>query len=868
MTWTWQNAASAVSTLKPDELSLPMIKHHKLHVLGFRLLLREWRSGALGVMFMALLIAIISHTSIGFFTDRLNRAMEAKAAHLMGGDLVVKTPTELHESFLNEAINLDLKSATTLQFSTVMVFNDEIQLSAVKAVSDQYPLTGFLKTATESYGDEVITQSAPQPGSLWVEQRLLNALNAQVGDKLVIGDIELPVTRIVTYEPDRGGMFYTFAPRVIMNITDITAANVIQPGSRVDYRYLFLGAEPAVTLYKKWLAPRLQKSQQILGIHGERPTVSTALIRAEKYMSLAGLVAILLAAVAIAMSARHYAEGQFDASALLRCMGLKQNDLLVIYVTQLSCIAIVAALLGSFIGFLLQELITYLLIDILPAPFPVPTPKAAASGMILSFAVLFGFSLPTLIRLRRVSPLRVLRKNLEPLQLAGKIIYTFTTLFIAGLIFAYTQDPVLTIAAILGAFALGIFGFALVSVLFAALHKISQKIPANLRAGLRNLIRRQAESRWQTLAFGTTLMAMSLVIMIRTDLLTTWQAQLPVDAPNHFVLNVLPAEAQAFENFLQTRDIQTNKLFPITRGRLTHINDVPVKQAVTKEQQNNEALNRELSLTEATETPPDNKIIAGEWWHDVDNEQTGKQATNFAGRLPRVSVEAKLADRLGIAMNDTLSFVVGSQTFNAKVSSIRSVKWDSFNPNFYMMFEPGTLTELPITYLTSFYLPTEKRQQLRTLVKQFPAVTLLEVDAILEQVRNILTQVTLAVEMVLLFVLAAGFAVTFAALQASLGQRFQEGALMRTLGASRQQIRLNQWVEFISLGLVSGLMAAAGTETILWACYTYIFHLTFSWHPELWIGLPALGALLVGVLGYMSSNKVVSRSPMLVLRDC
>ena len=844
-----------------------MIKHHKLHVLGLRLLIREWRSGALGVMFMALLIAIISHTSIGFFTDRLNRAMEAKAAHLMGGDLVVKTPAELHSSFLDEATHLNLKSATTLQFSTVMVFDEEIQLSAVKAVSAQYPLTGFLKTTRESYGDEEITQSAPEPGTLWVEQRLLNALNANVGDKLIIGDIELPVTRIVTHEPDRGGMFYSFAPRVIMNLSDIEKANVIQPGSRVDYRYLFLGAETSVATYKRWLKPRLQKSQQILGIHGERPTVSTALIRAEKYMSLAGLVAILLAAVAIAMSAKHYAEGQFDASALLRCMGLKQNDLLIIYVTQLSCIAIVAALLGSVVGFLLQELITYLLIDILPAPFPDPTPKAAASGMVLSFAVLFGFSLPTLIRLRRVSPLRVLRKNLEPLQLAGKIIYTFTTLFIAALIFAYTQDTVLTVAAILGALSLGIFGYGLVSALFAVLNKISQKIPANLLEGLRNLIRRQAESRWQTLALCTTLMAMSLVIMIRTDLLTTWQAQLPVDAPNHFVLNVLPDKAPAFEAFLQDRNIQTNKLFPITRGRLTHINDVAVKKAVTKEQQNNEALNRELSLTEADETPPDNKIIAGEWWQNV-SDASGHQPEDFGNRLPRVSVEARLADRLGIAMNDTLSFVVGSQTFHATVSSIRSVKWDSFNPNFYMMFEPGTLQDLPITYLTSFYLPSEKRQQLRELVRQFPAVTLLEVDAILEQVRNILTQVTLAVEMVLLFVLAAGFAVTFAALQASLGQRFQEGALMRTLGASRQQIRLNQWVEFVSLGLVSGLMAAAGTETILWACYTYIFHLTFSWHPELWLGLPLLGALLVGILGYLSSNKVVSRSPMLVLRDC
>ena len=838
-----------------------MITSHQLHLLGLKLLLREWRSGALRVMFMALMIAIISHTSIGFFTDRLNHAMINKAAHLMGGDLVVKSPTPLAPAYLKKADDWPLEKATTLQFSTVLLFKDEIQLSAVKAVSNQYPLTGFLKTANEAFAEDSITTEPPPAGEIWVEQRLLSSLGAKVGDALTIGESELTVTRIVTYEPDRGGAFYTFAPRVMMNIADVPATNVIQPGSRMAYRYLFLGDETAINQYKNWLSPKLTASQTILGIHGERPTVSTALISAEKYMSLAGLVAILLAAVAIAMSAKHYAENQFDPSALLRCMGLKQNQLLIIYCTQLACIALVAAVGGAVIGFVLQELITYLLKDILSHPFPAANPKAAASGMVLSFAVLFGFSMPTLIRLRRVSPLRVLRKNLEPLPLTGKILYSFTTLFIAGLIYAYTQDLILTVAALMGALALGLLGFLLISALFMLLEKISHSLPSSLRAGLRNLTRRQAESRWQTLAFGTTLMAMALVVMIRTDLLTTWQAQLPENAPNHFVLNVLPDERENFRQFLDERNISSNKLYPITRGRLTHINDIPVKQAVTKEQENNEALRRELSLTEAYSFPPDNQLVKGDWWQDNTRYQESMN------RLPKVSVESRLAGRLGIAMQDKLTFTVASQTFSAEVSSIRSVKWDSFNPNFYMMFEPGTMAALPTTYLTSFYLARENRRQLKDLVKQFPAITLLEVDTILEQVRNILTQVTLAVELVLLFVLAAGFAVTFAALQASLDQRFQEGALMRTLGANKQQIRLNQWVEFISLGVVSGLMAAAGTDTILWACYTRMFNLPFSWHPELWFGLPLLGGILVGLLGFISSRKVVSKSPMLVLRE-
>ncbi|MCG8673555.1 MAG: FtsX-like permease family protein [Pseudomonadales bacterium] len=836
-----------------------MIANSRLAALAIRLLIREWHSGALRVMLGALLVAIISHTSIGFFTDRLNQAMEAKAAHLMGGDLVLRSPAAATPALLEKANEYSLQQATTLQFSTVLLFGDEIQLSAIKAVSDAYPLVGFLKTAKESFGDDEITQQPPATGTIWVEQRLLAALGAEIGDTLSVGDTDLLIERIVTYEPDRGGAFYTIAPRVIMNIDDVAKANVLQTGSRVDYRYLFLGNEQAVQDYKAWLTPRLMASQKILGIHGERPTVSTALVRAEKYMSLAGLVAILLAAVAIAMSAKHYAENQFDPSALMRCMGLKQNQLLALYCIQLSCLALIAAAIGSLIGFALQELITFILRDILPAPFPQASPKAALSGAFLSFAVLFGFSLPTLIRLRRVSPLRVLRKNLEPLALTGKIIYSFTTLFIAVLIFAYTNDPILTIAALLGSLALGIFGFMLVSLLFLILAKVSQNIPSSLKAGLRNLIRRRAESRWQTLAFGTTLMAMSLVVMIRTDLLTTWQNQLPENAPNHFVLNVLPEKVTPFTEFLSQRNIASNKLYPISRGRLTHIDGEAVQQAVTKEESNNEALNRELSLTESNTLPPDNKVLQGSWW--------GDSPSTLASNPPQVSVEEQLANRLGIKMGNELTFSIGSQILKAEVTSIRAVKWDSFNPNFYMMFAPGTFKDLPVTYLTSFFLPYEERAQLKDLVKQFPAITLLEVDAILQQVRNILTQVTLAVEMVLLFVLAAGFAVTFAALQASLGQRFQEGALMRTLGASRQQIRLNQWVEFISLGLVSGLMAAAGTDTILWACYTKMFHLPFSWNPELWFGLPLLGGILVGLLGFLSSRQVVSKSPMLVLRE-
>lgn len=826
--------------------------------LSLRLLLREWRAGSLNVMAVALLIAITSHTTIGFFTERLGSAMEAKATHLLGGDLILKSANPVSNTLLSME-NSDRFSAThakTVEFSTVAIAGEELKLTSVKAVSNNYPIKGFMRTALKPFAADTVTTESPKSGKLWVEHRVLSALNIEIGDKIDIGDAELEVSKILTFEPDRGGAFYAFAPRIMMNLDDLPSTGIVQPGSRVDYRYLFVGDINTINEYKKWLKPKLTPSQQLLGVHGERPAVSSSLIRAESYMNLAGLVAILLAAVAIAMSARLYAESHYDTSALIRCLGGQQNDVFFLFIIQLAVLAFVSGVIGSGIGWCAQSVIAHLIQDMLPETFPAASLRPVWSGVGLSFIVLFGFSLPTLIRLRQVSPLRVLRQNLDPTPLSGRLIYASTFIFVSLLIFAYTQDIKLTIAALLGGITIGSVGYILVSILFRTLNKISKRLPLSIKAGIRNLIRRKAETRWQTLAFGTTLMAMALVVMIRTDLLDAWQSQLPEDIPNHFVMNVLPSEVSNFNTFLTSNNIPANTLYPVSRGRLTHVNNTPVKKAVTKEEQNNEALNRELNLTEASQVQQGNKIIEGAWW---DKSQ--------AGTVPRVSIEAKLAKKLDVELHDELTFYIGTRTLNAKVTSIRTVKWDSFKPNFYMIFEPGGLNNFPTTHLTSFYLPVEKRAILNQLLRQFPAITLLEVDALLQQIKSILTQVTMAVEIVLLFVLFAGFAVTFAALQATMKQRLQEGALMRTLGANRRQIRLNQWVEYAMMGALSGLMASTGTEMMLWATYTYIFNLEYQFSIYLFALLAVTGALVIGLFGVFSSRKILKESPMSILRE-
>ena len=839
--------------------------------LALRLLFREWRAGSLTVMATALLIAITSHTTIGFFTERLSNAMEAKATHLLGADLVIKSPSaigpELLENYITEKVDDSAKTslniAHTVEFTTVAIAGDELKLTSVKAVSNNYPLKGFMRTSLTLFGEEITTTDSPPTGEIWVEHRVLSSLTINVGDSIDIGDTSLKVSRVLTFEPDRSGAFYALAPRIIMNLDDLPKAGVVQQGSRVDYRYLIEGSPANIKTYRDWIKPQLTPSQSVLDIHNERPAVSTSLVRAESYMKLSGLVAILLAAVAIAMSARLYAESHYDTSALIRCLGGRQNDVLFIFILQLAILAFFSGVIGSIFGWVSQSFIAFLIQDMLPESFPQPSLTSAWTGLALSFIVLFGFSLPTLIRLRQVSPLRVLRKNLEPNSLSGVIIYLATFIFVSLLIFVYTQDIKLTAASLIGGATIALFGFIIVALLFMLLNKFNQKSPLIIKSGIRNLIRRKNETRWQTLAFGITMMAMTLVVIIRSDLIDTWQSQLPEDIPNHFVMNILPGDVNAFEAFLAKNKITSSNLYPVSRGRLTHINDVAVKNSVTKEEEGNEALNRELNLTEAKEMQKDNRLVQGEWW---TNNTKPSEATSTPSN-PKVSIEARLAKKLNIKLDDKLTFFIGSRSLKASVSSIRTVKWDSFKPNFYMVFEPGSLSSYPTTNLTSFYLPEKNRDILNAMLRQFPAITLLEVGAILEQIKSILAQVTLAVEIVLSFVLFAGFAVTFAALQSTLSQRLHEGALMRTLGASKRQIRINQWVEYAMMGSLSGLIAVSGTEVVLWMLYTQVFHLEYNVNLLLIVLLPLVGALVIGLFGVFTSRKVLDESPTLVLRE-
>jgi putative ABC transport system permease protein len=536
-------------------------------------------------------------------------------------------------------------------------------------------------------------------------------------------------------------------------------------------------------------------------------------------------------------------------------MGASQRDLLALYLPQLLVIGLAASAIGCLLGWTAQFGILYLLADLLPAAPSSPRAWPAIAGFATGLTILAGFALPPVLRLKGVPPLRVLRRDLLPMPSRAWLVYGAALVAIVAVMWRYTDNWPLTLSVLAGGFGLvALLGlFALLLLLLS--RRFNGHVGVAWRFGLNNLWRRRRASINQILAFGLTLMAMAVTALVRTDLLTSWKQQLPDDVPNHFAINILPHEVDGFGAFTASAGIETAQLYPMVRGRLVEINGTPVRKAVTKEARNDNALNRELNLTWTTRLQEDNSVLEGRWWQPED---TGKAL---------VSVEAKLAERMGIGLGDRLRFSIGEQRFSADVTSIRSVKWDSFRPNFYMVFPPNVIERFPATYMTSFYLDKADKPVLRKMVANYPAVTVLEMDLVIEQVGRIFRQVALTVEYVLVFTLLAGFAVLFAALQASQDERLYEGALLRALGASRRQLRAGHLAEFSALGGLAGLLAAMGAECITWALYSEVLHLEHSFQWPLWIGAPVAGALLVGIAGFWGTRAITDRSPVLLLHS-
>lgn len=824
--------------------------------LALRLLARAWRAGELRLLTAALAIAVGAVTAVGFFNDRLDSGLARRSADLLGADLVLTSPAPVASAWVEAARRYGLRVAEIVDFDSVVVRGERLQLSSVRAVQPGYPLRGSVRTATALYRPGTPTAETPAPGTAWAEARLLQVLAIDVGQTIEIGNARLKVTRVLTSEPGFAGRLFSFGPRVLISLADVPHTGVIQPGSRVTYRYGFAGPQVQVNRWRAWIKPRLGARNRLVEAGRGSSTTARAVERVNSYFGLTSLLAVVLAGVAITMAASRHSRRHYDTSAMLRALGATQSDIVVLYVAQLLALGLGASAFGCLLGFGVQQVIYYILKDLFPVPLPPPGMAPAVLGLATGVVTLAGFALVPVLRLRAVPPLRVLRRELTPLPANAWVALLAAAAALLLLVWYYTRNATLT-AAVLGGGAATVALLATVFGLLRAMPRPHFRRFGVWRFGFERLWRQPQASAAQILAFGLVLMAMSLITIVRTDLLASWRAQIPADAPNHFIFNVLPKDVAGVRKFFRAHAIESKALYPLVRGRLIAVNGVPLRAAVTKEEgadADNAAVRRDLNLTWTATLARDNTIVRGTWWGN--KPQAGL-----------VSVEERLAQRLGIDVGDRLTFTIEAQRIDMRVASIRKVQWESFRPNFFMIVSPGTLADFPTTYMTSFRLTRGQKPLLAALIREFPSATVLELDQLLAQIRAIMQQAALAVELILLFVLAAGLSVLYAALSATLDQRLHEGAILRVFGTGRGQLRRAQLAEFVTLGLFAGGLAAIGTEIVAYFLYTRVFDIVYTPNWRVWLTAPLVGAALIGIAGSVGTRAVVQRSPLTVLAE-
>lgn len=825
----------------------------QLALLAGKQLVREIRAGELRILMVALLITVMISTAIGYFSTRLHASMEARAGEFLAADLVLRSSEDATQAQLKLGAELGLDHAKTVNFSTVILNGDDLQLVAVKAADRHYPLRGQLKVQDDIASPEYAVDEGPNAGEAWVESRLLYRLNLEMGDRIEIGKQSFTITKILTYAPDRSANFYSFNPFVLINLEDLAATGAVQKGSRVTYRHLWSGEMELIKQLQPLLKKTLTPDQKILTIADGSQEVSGALNRAQTYLNLASLVGILLASVAIALSASQFAQNRYDASALLRSLGMQQRQVLWLYGFQLLYVSIIGALIGAILGWLTQLGLFALLKNLISSELPSGGIMPAISGIATGFTVLMGFALPPLAALGRTPPLRVLRADLQPLPLKSFLVYGIAMLALFGIMWQLSLNIGLTLALLGGAIVVvALLGLLLYgSVRF--LRRLLARSSFVWRMALGQTLRHPVKSMGQIVAFGIILMTMALVMILRGELLQTWQEQLPVDAPNYFAMNIMEDNKADFHARVTAISPNVAPFYPMVAGRLTEINQQSVRKIALQNERAKNAIKRDFNLTWSRDLPVENIVVAGEWWQE---DQPGIA----------ISLEEDLAKGLNAKIGDELTFVIAGESYLATVTSIRRVNWDTVQPNFFVIFNPKSMQGVPVTYLTSFYLPENQPQALIELAREFPTVTLLDLMAIVNQLNDILQQVTLAVEYILALVLGAGLIVLIAGLQATLRDRLRQAAILRVLGANKKMLIKSQLIEFAFIGALAGALAMIGSEFISFLLYRLVLNLEWQYH--LWLlCLPFIGALLIAVFGMIGTRRVILVSPLLVLRE-
>jgi putative ABC transport system permease protein len=821
--------------------------------LALRLLARDWRAGELTLVAVAVVVAVASVTTVGFFADRVHQALSRQANQLLGADLVISGDRPVDPALAAEAERRGLQVSRMLRFPSMASGGSQSVLSEIKVVTAGYPLRGELRIADAQHGADRRATAIPQPGTAWVDERLLARLQLKVGDSVGIGNSRLPIAQVITQEPDSAIGFINAGPRVMINDADIAATGLVQVGSRIRYRVLVAGTPAAIADYRGWVATKLSPGQRVESIEDARPEIRSALERAEKFLSLAALLSVVLAAVAIALAARRFLQRHLDACAIMRCHGASQPRLIRLYALQFVVLGSLASLAGCAAGYLAQHALALWLGSLVTVELPGAGWMPALHGFVTGLALLLGFALPPLLALAKVPTLRVLRRDIGAPRGLGLLGYLLGAAVIAALI-VWKAGELRLGGMVFAGFAGAMIAAGLLAWGVIALVSRLGGAGVSWRFGIANLRRRPLASVLQVVALGIGVMALLTLTIIRSELLDLWQRSLPPDAPNRFIVNVQPDQVPALQKFFAGRGIAMPELHPMVRARLLKINDRAVGPADYSDDRARRLVDREFNLSWAATMQKDNLLLQGRWWDGQPQ------------RSDQFSMEDGIAKSLGVKIGDTLTFDAAGSVFSAEVTSLRKVDWDSFNVNFFVVAPPGLLEKFPASYVTSFYLKPGNTELLNALVKQFPNFLLIDVAQVLGQVQTMIMQVSRAVQFVFLFTLMAGLVVLYAAIASTQDERLYQATIMRTMGASRGQLARANLAEFAVIGALAGLIAAAGANALGYVLAQRVINIGYEFSPALW-GIGLAGSILgVMIAGHLGTRRVLRIAPLRVLR--
>ncbi|HET9650789.1 MAG TPA: FtsX-like permease family protein [Usitatibacter sp.] len=821
--------------------------------LAMRMLRRNASAAELRVLLLALVIAIASVTTVGFFADRVQAALDQQANELLGGDLVLIADHPVPAKFGELAAAEGLATARTRTFPSMVGRGEGVNLAEIKAVSAGFPLRGRIRIVDVPGGAEREVEGGPAPGTVWIGLPLAARLGLKVGDTLNVGRARLAIAALIAREPDSVLDYFGIAPRVLMSEADLDATQLMQVGSRVTNRLLVRGEPKAVERFREAARPLVGRGERLEGVRDARSEVRIALERSQRFLGLASLLSVVLASVAVALAARRFSQREIDAAAMMRCLGATQAQIFWLHAWQFIVLGLAACVLGGLIGYGAQSVLSRWLSAFFTVALPLPGPLPGLRGMVIGLVLLLGFTLPPLIRLRSVSTLRVLRRELAMAEPFSAAAFLLGLAALAALIVWQAGDLKLGGIA-LGGFAgtlavAGIAGYGLIRLVA----RLRGAASGPWRYGLANLRRRTGASLVQIIALGLGIMAMLLLTLVRTELVTAWQESMPPDMPNRFAINIQGDQlAEVKRQFAQTGFTMPD-LYPMVRGRLVAIGERKVSAAAYEDERAKRLVEREFNLSWAERLRADNRIVSGRFWDPGSRE-------------PQFSVEEGLAKTLGIKVGDVLAFDVAGSRFSAKVTSLRKVDWDSFKPNFYVIATPPLLEGYAASWITSFYLPPGREDVITRLVQQFPNVSVIDMSALMAQFQRITDQVSRAVEFVFLFAIAAGLVVLFAAITSTQDERVFEGAILRTLGASTRQLATLQLAEFLAIGLLAGTVAAAGAVALALVLSDRVLGVPYEVHALLPLTGIFVGGLGVAIAGMIGTRRAVSSPPLQTIR--